>query len=449
MRLLALVLAPLLVAPTPVAAPSHVTGTLPSGATYVMDVPASWNGTVLLFSHGYVPQGGANPAQNAPSDVVRSSLLERGYALIGSSYATTGWVFEQALPDQLSTLDEFTARFGRARHTYAWGMSYGGMVTAGLAERYGARFDGTLAMCGLLMGGVANWNSTLDLTFALSTLLAPRPMQLVGIGPQSALSSVQLVRFPDQAAAVTSQGQLQAAIEQAQATPTGQARIALAAALHNIPGWTWSDQPEPAPTDYVAQELNQYRLIGLSVLAGTSWRQEAESRAGGNMAWNVGVDYARMLARSSMRTQVEALYARAGLSLRDDLAALAGAPRITADLRAVAYMARNIAFTGRLVRPMLTLHTTGDSLVPVQAEQAYATTVRDAGRSPLLRQTYVHRGGHCAFTLGETVASVLTLVHHGDTGVAALNRLATSIDPATTPAYVDFRPTPYPRPFDL
>ncbi|HEX5299375.1 MAG TPA: hypothetical protein VFW50_20510, partial [Streptosporangiaceae bacterium] len=45
-------------APAPVsAAPSvrHVTGTLPDGATWIGDVPAQWNGTLLLYSHGFGP----------------------------------------------------------------------------------------------------------------------------------------------------------------------------------------------------------------------------------------------------------------------------------------------------------------------------------------------------------------------------------------------------------
>ena len=123
---------------SPVAAsPSHVEGQLPSGATYVMDVPADWNRTVLLYSHGYTPDGAPNPAQNAPSDATRTALLDRGYALIGSSYAETGWVLEKALPDQMSTLDTFTARFGRPAKAIAWGTSMGGMITTGLAERHG------------------------------------------------------------------------------------------------------------------------------------------------------------------------------------------------------------------------------------------------------------------------------------------------------------------------
>lgn len=40
-----------------------LTGTLPDGATYLIEVPANWNGTLFLYSHGYVMPGAANPAQ--------------------------------------------------------------------------------------------------------------------------------------------------------------------------------------------------------------------------------------------------------------------------------------------------------------------------------------------------------------------------------------------------
>jgi hypothetical protein len=423
-------------------AASHVEGTLPDGSAYVMDVPAHWNGTVLLYSHGYVPDGAPNPAHNAPSDAVRSALLDAGYAQIGSSYPDTGWVLKQALPAQLATLDVFRSRFGSPRRTVAWGTSLGGMITTGLAERYGHRFAGTLAMCGLEQGGVANWNNTLDPLFALRTLLTPG-------------ATTPLVRLPDQAAAFASIGALTAALDAAQATPAGRARIALAAALHNIPAWTDAAQPEPAPGDHDAAQLNQFGVLHLTIYVGLSWRQEAEEHAGGNMSWNTRVDYARMLARSSIRAEVEALYERAGLSLRADLAALARAPRISADPAAIGYMIRHISFSGRLSRPMLTIHTTGDPLVPVQVQHAYADAVDDAHRSSLLRQAFVHRGGHCTFTTGEMLAALRALERRiatgrwPDTGPAALNRLASELDPTATPAYVRYRPAPYPRPFNL
>jgi pimeloyl-ACP methyl ester carboxylesterase len=397
---------------------------------------------VLLYSHGYVPDGVPNLAFNAPSDAVRTALLAAGYAQIGSSYPETGWVLERALPAQLATLDAFRTQFGPPRRTIAWGTSLGGMITTGLAERYGHRFAGTLAMCGLEQGGVANWNNTLDPLFALRTLLTPG-------------ATTPLVDLPDQPAAFASIVALTTALDAAQATPEGRARIALAAALHNIPAWTDAAQPEPPPDDHDAAQLNQFGILHLTIFVGLSWRQEAEEHAGGNMSWNTNVDYGRMLARSSIREEVTALYTRAGLSLRDDLAALAAAPRITANPAAVRYMVRNISFSGWLSRPMLTIHTTGDPLVPVQVEHAYADAVEDAHRARLLRQAYVHRGGHCTFSTGEMLAALRALERRIATGrwpdlsPDALNRAASELDPGTTPAYIHYRPAPYPRPFNL
>jgi pimeloyl-ACP methyl ester carboxylesterase len=438
--LLAGLLSPATAAAT--AAPSHVEGQLPSGATYVMDVPADWNHTVLLYSHGYTPDGAPNLAQNAPGDPAKAALLDRGYALIGSSYADTGWVLEKALPDQMSTLDTFVAKFGRPKQAIAWGTSMGGMITTGLAERYGRSFAGALAMCGLEQGGIANWNNTLDPVFAVRTLLAPG-------------STAPLVNLPDQATALQSVGELTAAATAAQLTPQGRARIALAASLHNLPAWTDPSAPEPAPGDYDTAQRNQFQSLLGTIYVGLSWRQEMEGWAGGNPAWNVGVDYARIFARSSIRPEVEALYARAGLSLADDLATLNRAPRISANPKAVAYVSRNLTFAGLPATPLLTIHTTGDALVPVQVEHAYADAVHRSGRDVLLRQAFVHRAGHCTFTTGEMLAAFEAIEHRASTGrwpstnPAVLNAAARRLDPNATPAYLTYRPAPYPRPFDL
>jgi hypothetical protein len=98
-------------------------------------LPADWNGTVLLYSHGYTPPGVPNAARNTPDDTTKSLLLKQGYALTGSSYATTGWAVTEAVPDQLATLDTFTARFVRAGQTIAWGTSYDGLVQPGRHRR--------------------------------------------------------------------------------------------------------------------------------------------------------------------------------------------------------------------------------------------------------------------------------------------------------------------------
>jgi pimeloyl-ACP methyl ester carboxylesterase len=425
------------------AATQHIEGRLASGAAYVMDLPADWNGTVLLFSHGYNEAGAPNPAQNAPDDATKTILLDQGYALVGSSYASTGWAVTDAVPDQLATLSTFTDRFGTARRTIAWGRSYGGLVTTALAERHPDRIDGSLSMCGLVQGGVANWNNTLDPAFALKTLLAPG-------------SGIPLTGLPDQAAATTAANALSDVVDSAQSTPTGRARIALAAALHNIPVWNQPTQPRPAATDWDGQQANQYQAVkGLLKVAAFTRRQEAESRAGGNMSWNTGVDYAALLGRSSVRKEVTELYKAAGLDLRADLAALNRAPRISADPAAVAWMSRTSSFTGRLTKPQFDIHTIGDALVPVQTESALRRAVTAAGSTALLRQAYVDNAGHCTFSPAEQLAALHTLEDRVTTGrwhatdPESLNTEAAAADPTTPTRYVPYRPTPYPRPYDL
>jgi pimeloyl-ACP methyl ester carboxylesterase len=427
------------------------TGTLADGATFLIEVPPSWNGTVVLYSHGYVVPGSSNPATDVGDPVTRGFLLSNGYALAGSSYATTGWALQQAFPDQIAVLDQFHLLVGKAKRTIAWGHSLGGMITAGLIQKYPHRFDAALPMCGVLSGGVATWNTALDAEFAFQTLLAS------GTG-------LQVVNITDPA---TNLGIAEGALAAAQATPQGQARLALVAALADTPGWFTPTSPQPSPTDYASQELNQFLWAQqVNFPFGFALRAELEARAGGNVSWNVGVDYKRQLAISSDRTEVEALYQQAGLNLEDDLNTLNQAPRISAKTSAVIYMERFIIYDGQIHIPVLTLHTSGDGLVVVQNERAYRTTVTEAGNDGFLEQAFVHRAGHCAFTPAETVVAFQTLIDRLDTGSwqgvhpGVWNKEASALGPEfnifvvggkvvpQAPAFFGFEPSRYLRPFD-
>src|SRR5271156_4626842 len=130
------------------------TGALADGATYLIEVPTHWNGTLFLYSHGYVTPGAANPATDGGDPATRAFMLGSGFALAGSSYATTGWAIQQALPDQIAVLEIFNKTVAHPKRTIAWGHSLGGMITAGLIQRYPEKFDAALPMCGVLSGGV-------------------------------------------------------------------------------------------------------------------------------------------------------------------------------------------------------------------------------------------------------------------------------------------------------
>ena len=427
------------------------TGTLADGATFLIEVPANWNGTLFLYSHGYVVPGSSNPAQNVGDPVTRFFMLSSGYALAGSSYATTGWAIHEALTDQIAILDLFKLIVGHPKRTIAWGHSLGGIITAGLIQRHPGRFDAALPMCGVLAGGVATWNTALDSEFAFKTLLAPGTgLQLVNIAnPVANLDFAERV------------------LAESQATPQGRARIALAGALGNLPGWFTPLSPEPAPTDFAGQEMNQFlwqQQVDFPFVF--AFRAELEARAQGNVSWNTGVDYRKQLNRSIGRDQVRALYEQAGLDLDADLKTLNETARISADPEAVHYLQRNIIFDGKIHIPVLTLHTKGDGLVVVQNESAYKKVVDEAGNEEFLRRAFVDRAGHCTFTPGETIAAVQKLINRLDTGrwhdvdAGDLNSAAAVLGPGfnifgtpqgvvpVPPAYIEFDPSRYLRPFD-
>jgi pimeloyl-ACP methyl ester carboxylesterase len=430
-----------------------VNGKLADGATYKIQCPAgAWNGTLFLYSHGYVVPGTSNPAADVGDPLTGAWLLNHGFALAGSSYATTGWAIQQALPDQINTLNRFASAFQQPARTIAWGHSLGGIITAGLIQRYPSRFAAALPMCGVLSGGVATWNTALDAAFAFQQLVDP---------------SLAVVNITNPG------GNLGAALQAlatAQKTSQGRARLALATALGDTPGWFTPLSPEPGPHNYGAQEKNQYMWAGQVTFPFIfALRAELEARAGGNVSWTTGVNYAAQLANSADAAEVAGLYKEAGLNLSTDLAKLQNATQISADPSAVAYLEKYISFDGKINIPVLTMHTTGDGLVVPENEQAYRVVVHHGGNTSLLRQIFVHRAGHCAFTPAETITAARVLLHRLDTGSwtghalqpGSLNARATALGPRfnifavggklfhTAPAFIHFSPLPYPRPFSL
>ena len=432
------------------AAQRHITGTLSDGATYVIDVPATWNGTLLLYSHGYVPPGSSNPAADVSDPLTGGYLLAAGYALAGSSYASTGWAVQQAVPDQISTLQAFESAVGTPTSTIAWGHSLGGMITAALVQEYPTQFNAALPMCGVVGGAVGTWNQALDAEFAFNTLVAGGALQVVHIGN----GTLNLI---------AAEGYLNLA----QSTPQGQARIALTAALADTPGWYDPTSPEPAATDYTDREVNQFLWMqNVDFPFVFDFRAELEGRAGGNPSFNNGVNYLKQLIKSVDYDEVAALYSAAGLDLKTDLQTLASTPRITADQGALDYLKQYVIYNGQLPIPVLTMHTTGDGLVSVQDEQAYASVVGKAKDKALLKEIFVHRAGHCEFSPAEMITALQALELRLTGGKwkglspTVLNNEATALGPAlnvidvngqvvaAAPAFETYKPAKFLRPYD-
>lgn len=420
------------------AAATGFTGTLADGATWIADVPTNWNGVLLLYSHGFGPLAAAD----APDHASRDALLAHGYALAGSSYDPNGswWALQSAVRDQFETIDAATARAlpRPPDHVVAVGSSMGGLVSALEAQQGAGHIDGALTTCGIVAGGVALNNYQLDGEYVLSKLLAPSPVQLVNF-------------FPNFGAAVAAGFELQAIANQAQTTPQGRARLALALAFLNAtpdaPG-----QPAPPPNNPDAVEVAQFSSMftgGFPIIAFVNAaRPWIELSAGGNASWTLGENFAALLDHSPYSSTVRALYREAGLNLDGDLATLTAGADIPADPTAIASLQQTSVPTGTLQVPELDMHTIHDPLVPVEMENTYASAVRKAGSNSFFRQAFVDRFGHCAFSASEIVAGVEAVTYRVDTGrwdsVAAPTKLeevanGLGLDPA---AFVEFQPPP-------
>lgn len=182
----------------------RLTGTLPDGATWIADVPENWNGTLIVFSHGF----GVTVPQNAPREAVRLRLLEEGYALTGSSYdvSETLWALESAERDQVATVAAVTERIGEPTRTLSIGQSMGGLVNARLARSGAGGIDGALGLCGLVAGANDLHTYQLDAEYTIARLLLPD-------------APVKLVDFASEAEGATTGRQLTDAVVAAQKTP--------------------------------------------------------------------------------------------------------------------------------------------------------------------------------------------------------------------------------------
>lgn len=409
------------IAGMPAAALAHdggdrvVEGTLADSTPYRFVVPDDWNGTVFVDMD--FAQGDTGEAQQA--------LIDDGAAYGGTTRTVTGWDTASAIDNQIEALDVFAAEVDEPTRAIAMGSSMGGFIAAATGELHPDRVDGVLAMCGGLSGTVSQWDQKLDTVFVLSELLDPE-------------GELPVVDIPEDVA-----GAQQAWIDHLtamQQTPEGRARIALAAAIGQLPAWS-QDIADPSQR---TPELYEEAWFG--ALAGDplpyigqamSSRRASTEMFGGLPSGNTGIDYEVQLRKSSPegRHVVRELYERAGLSLDDDLATVNAAERIAADPDAVERFAAAYEFTGEISVPTLTMNGVGDQISTVAQQSAYEKRVRMAGNASLLRQSYVASAGHCNFTAAETVAAANLLQTRLDSGhwgggaqPQQLNRAAEALD---------------------
>jgi pimeloyl-ACP methyl ester carboxylesterase len=333
-----------------------------NGAKYEIVMPARWNGTLVLYSHGYrEPQpappdfapttDAADPAPGWSSGQkeVGLALLDQGYAIAGSGYKSNGWAVSDGVKADEDLHAFFAARVAQPKRTLVWGDSLGGLVTAVLAEKHPEWVSGSAPLCGVLAGPNKNLDLALDVAFAVKTLIDPK-LKLTGY-----------TSWDD--AVANWEGAAKAIQALASDVTNGVPKILLVAAIVDAPGQT---QDQDGST--VVSKVTAYAESVLTALGyGTFGRYDIEQRVGGNPSENTGVDYATRVTAAE-RSLIDTVSPGATDRL---LAELAAAPRVGADPEARARLAATGTPTGAVQDPMITMHTAADPLVLAQNETVY------------------------------------------------------------------------------
>jgi pimeloyl-ACP methyl ester carboxylesterase len=395
------------------AGPVDLSGEI-SGAPFRISVPAAWNGTLLVYAHGYRDKADHpgevddRSAPLAPVPVIADGLLQRGYALAGTAYQDNGWAVEQALTDVRALTEHFRDVVARPTRTILWGTSMGTVVTLETAERTAGLFDGYLVGCTVGAGapqGVADATVALRLAYDVT------------FGMPTSWGTAGDVRDD-----LDFETEVQPRLAQQASDPAAFGRFEFVRLVLGLPG-----AGVTAPTGYFPKAL-----LG-SFYYATEATAELERRAGGPVGQNITHFYTL--------SQPDKDYLR-GLGVDPErLLAAMNRRDITAQPEPRNYVERFADYTGAVKGPILALHTTVDPITPVAHESAYRDTIDEAGRGGLLVQTYTNGVGHCQFTPEQAAAAI--------TAIDTWTRTGTPPGPAAFPADLGFvsgfRPPPWPQ----
>jgi hypothetical protein len=388
----------------PVAGPLDLAGEL-DGVAYEIRVPDAWNGTLVMYAHGYrdaADHPGEPDDRSAAAfvnDQVEQQMLAAGYAVAGSAYAANGWAVKEGVHDTKTLLNHFRDTVAEPNLTLIAGFSMGSLVAFESIERHGGLYDGALPACAVGAGAPRTWDGTQAVAAAYDAVFG---------WPKSwgAPSDVRDDLDFEKDVASTLLSRMNAS--------GGTARFEFLRMVTGVPkGPEW-----PLAVWFFTTEA----------------RAELEWRAGGPVTQSRDHHYT---LSASDRAQLT------GMGVTDQqidgwLDHMNG-HRVDATPAPRGYVERYADYTGRIDGPVLTLGTRIDSLVVPANISAYAQTVARAGRSDRLAHAWTNGNGHCNFTPAQLLTSVRAL----DQWVATGDRPG---DFPVEQGFVDFTPPPWPQP---
>ena len=384
--------------PVAKAAPLELSGEL-NGAPYRIRVPEVWNGTLLIFAHGYRDKADHpgeidnRNADVAPSAALEAPLLAQGYALAGSAYKDNGWAIGDAILDVKDLAVFFRENVAKPQRTILVAASLGTFVGYKSMEQFGGIYDGALCLCSAGAGATRLWDSGVPLYLAYDVVF--------GIPPS--WGTVGEVRND-----IDFDTEVLAKLAPELSNIANFPKFEFIRLVAKNPGRGIT--PPPPPGFFPGWALTDFFFV-------TEARAELQRRAGGPIVQNLDHHYEL--------TNAEKAYL-AGIGLPTPvvdawLAQMNARTDIEAKQSARNYVRNNTDFNGKIRNPILTMHTIIDQLLVVANESAYAELNASAGKEELLFQTYTTGVGHCNFTGPQVLTAIGAIDAWVRTGVRPTN----------------------------
>jgi pimeloyl-ACP methyl ester carboxylesterase len=117
------------------------------GAGFRAEVPANWNGSLVVWAHGFRGAGLELTVDNHP---LRLLLIPLGFAWAASSYSRNDYDVSSGVQTTHALVQHLNDLIGIPDRVYFTGASMGGHVTAAAIEQYPNAYDGALPICGVL-----------------------------------------------------------------------------------------------------------------------------------------------------------------------------------------------------------------------------------------------------------------------------------------------------------
>lgn len=378
------------------------------GAGYRIEIPANWNGDLVMYAHGFRGTGAELTVDSPP---LRTWFLANGYAWAASSYTKNFYDVRSGVLSTNSLARFFMKQFGEPERLFITGFSMGGHVTAAAVElgtppvcnpedndkRYGKclkalakheaqaiQYDGAVPMCGV-MGDETLFDYFGDFGYAAETL-AGYPS---AFPPPISQQEYQVTALPF-------------IISQLFAGNGAGFPQALTAAGEQLKALTEQISGGERPTFDLAFPVFQQLLFSFAGADGT-----LDGVVTGNIYDNT--DRVYQLdgdpALSDEEMLLNALIIRIARGDGVNVATKRNLERVP-------------LITGEFRIPTVSVHTLGDLFVPFSMQQEYAKRAAAAGSDQYLVQRAVRDVGHCAFSAGELIEAFADMVQWVDTGVA-------------------------------